>query len=127
MAGEGLDTTPLPALLRGAWRTYVDAVRGAMADAGFDDLPRNGAYVVGAIAGAGLPLGRVVDQLGVSKQAAGQLVDALVLRGYLDRVPDPTDRRRLTISLTARGEAAAAVARRAIAEVDDAVRDRVGA
>ena len=45
-------------------------------------------------------------ELGVSKQAAGQLVDTLVLRGYLERSVDPEDRRRLTLTLTERGMAA---------------------
>jgi DNA-binding MarR family transcriptional regulator len=45
--------------------------------------------------------------LKVSKQAAGQLVDALVLRGYLERQVDPEDRRKLTVALTERGRAAA--------------------
>ena len=37
-----------------------------------------------------LPLSEIIDHLGVSKQAAGQLVDTLALRGYLDRPPIPT-------------------------------------
>jgi hypothetical protein len=45
----------------------------------------------------------------VTKQAASQLIDTLVLRGYLDRAVDPEDRRRMTIMLTGRGRAAAAV------------------
>jgi DNA-binding MarR family transcriptional regulator len=118
---------PLPALLRGAIRTYGEAVRKAVAEAGFDDLPKNGPYVVGAIAHAHLPLSRIIVQLGLSKQAAGQLVDALVLRGYLDREVDTVDRRRLTISLTPRGAEAAAVARGAIERVDAGLAARVGA
>jgi DNA-binding MarR family transcriptional regulator len=117
----------LPGLLRGAWSTYGKAVHSAMVEGGFDDMPRSGAYVVGAVARAGLPLSRIVAQLGFSKQAAGQLVDTLVVRGYLERAADPTDRRRLTVSLTPRGEAAAAVAREAIAAVDQTLTDRLGA
>ena len=49
------------------------------------------------------PLAEVIRQLGVSKQAAGQLVDSLVVRGYLDRTVDPDDRRRLIVTLTERG------------------------
>jgi DNA-binding MarR family transcriptional regulator len=110
---------PLPALLRGARRTYGEAVRRAVREAGFDDLPKNGPYVVGAIAHAGLPLSRIIVQLGLSKQAAGQLVDDLVSRGYLEREVDSADRRRLTISLTSRGAKAAAITRAAIERVDD--------
>ena len=47
-------------------------------------------YVIGGLAlGAGdVPLSRLIQELGVSKQAAGQLVDTLVLRGYLERTVD---------------------------------------
>jgi DNA-binding MarR family transcriptional regulator len=128
VAGErGWSTEePIPALLRAARRTYGSAIRAALADAGCDDMPRNGSYVVGAIAGTGAPLGQVIQELGVSKQAAGQLVDTLVTRGYLDRSPDPEDRRRLTITLTPRGRAAAAVIRSAVQRVDASLAARVG-
>ncbi len=127
MLSEWFVDASLPGLLRGAWSTYGKAVRAAMVEGGFDDMPRSGAYVVGAVARAGLPLSRIVAQLGFSKQAAGQLVDTLVVRGYLERAADPADRRRLTVSLTPRGEAAAAVAREAIAAVDQTLTDRLGA
>ena len=107
MAGEWFDDIAFPALLRAARRTYGSAVRAALAEAGCDDMPRNGSYVVGAIDRTGAPLSQIITGLGVSKQAAGQLVDTLVARGYLDRAPDPDDRRRLTITLTERGHAAA--------------------
>lgn len=118
---------PLPALLRAARAAYGTAVRAALAEAGCDDMPRNGSYVVTAIANTGAPLSDIIQQLGVSKQAAGQLVDALVTRGYLDRTVDPADRRRLVVSLTERGMAAAAVVRSAVACVDAALEARVGA
>jgi len=115
-----------PALLRAARQTYGSAVRAALADAGCDDMPRDGSYVIAAISRTGAPLSRVISGLGVSKQAAGQLVDTLVTRGYLDRDTDPDDRRRLTISLTERGQAAAAVIRAAVGQVDADLIRRVG-
>ena len=128
MTGERdwFDEAGFPALLRAARRAYGSAVRGALADAGYDDVPRNGSYVLAAIARTGAPLGRIIQELGVSKQAAGQLVDTLVTRGYLDRAPDPDDRRRLTITLTVRGHAAAEEIRSAVARVDDGLVRRVG-
>src|ERR1700744_6143741 len=89
----------LPALLRHARTTYGKAMRSALAEAGYDDMPRNGMYVIGGLAlGAGdVPLGQLIEELGVSKQAAGQLIDTLVLRGYLARRADDEDRRKLTI------------------------------
>jgi len=104
-----LDEITLPALLRHARYTYGAAMRAALAEAGYDDIPGNGLYVIGALALGGAPLGEIVRDLRVSKQAAGQLVDALVLRGYLERQADPEDRRKLTVALTERGRAAADV------------------
>jgi DNA-binding MarR family transcriptional regulator len=115
-----------PALLRAARRAYGTVVIEALAEAGCDDMPRNGSYVIGAIARTGAPLSQIIDALGVSKQAAGQLVDTLVTRGYLTRAADPEDRRRLTITLTDRGLAAAEVIRTAVERVDASVLGRVG-
>jgi DNA-binding MarR family transcriptional regulator len=117
----------IPALLRAARTTYRQAIRDALIAADCSDMPRNGSFVIGAIARNGSSLSRIIESLGVSKQAAGQLVDALVVRHYLDRSPDPDDRRRLTVRLTARGEVAAAASRAAVERVDAALVDRVGA
>lgn len=99
----------MPALLRHARTTYGAAMRKALELAGFDDIPKNGLYIVGGLAlGADdVPLGQLVKELRISKQAAGQLVDTLVTRGYLKRETDREDRRKLTVSLTERGKSAA--------------------
>lgn len=117
---------PFPALLRAAWTKYGLAIRTALGDAGYDDVPRHGSYVIGAIAGTEAPLSEIIQRLGVSKQAAGHLVDTLVTRGYLDRSVDPQDRRRLTITLTERGRDAAGVIRSTVDRVDAELVGRVG-
>jgi DNA-binding MarR family transcriptional regulator len=119
------EETALPALLRGARRVYGDAVRKALAAAGYDDIPGNGIFVLGAVARAGAPLSEIIGYLGASKQAGGQLVDTLVMRGYLDRETDAQDRRRLTVKLSERGRAAAQIARAAVERVDTQLARRV--
>jgi DNA-binding MarR family transcriptional regulator len=42
-------------------------------------------------------------RLGISKQAAGKIVDRLVALGYVERVDDPADARRKLVRLTPRG------------------------
>ena len=128
-ASAPLNDVSLPVLLRHAHRTYGSAMRLALAAAGYDDIPKNGLYVIGGLEsrGGGHPLSQLIGQLGISKQAAGQLVDALVIRGYLKRDIDSEDRRKLTVGLTARGRAAAKAQAAAIAEVDAELLAGVGA
>jgi DNA-binding MarR family transcriptional regulator len=114
------------ALLRGARLAYGDAIRIALIEAGLDDIPKNGIFVIGAISRTGAPLAEIIDSLGVSKQSAGQLVDTLALRGYIERTVDPGDRRRLTVKLTPRGREAAAITRAAVERIDAALLGKVG-
>ena len=124
---EAGDPFSMPAMLLRALATYGGAMRAALAKAGYDDIPKNGLYVIGGLALAGdHPLGRLIDQLQLSKQAAGQLVDSLVERDYLQRDVDAEDRRRLTISLSARGRAAAKVLAVARIRIDEKLAERVG-
>jgi DNA-binding MarR family transcriptional regulator len=122
------EEVPIPALLRHARNTYGMAMRRALGNADYDDLPKNGLYVIGGLAlGAGdIPLSQLIKELRISKQAAGQLVDTLVTRGYLQRTVDPEDRRKLTITLTERGRAAASVQAAAREQIDTALMACVG-
>lgn len=115
-----LDDIGMPVLLRHARNTYGAAMRRALNDAGYDDIPGNGLYVIGGLAldRADIPLGQLIREMRLSKQAAGQLVDTLVTRGYLERSIDKDDRRKLTVTLTERGRAAAAAQRAAREKVD---------
>jgi DNA-binding MarR family transcriptional regulator len=118
----------LPALLRHARTTSGKAMRRALEDAGFDDIPANGLYIIGgmALAERQIPLRQLILELGISKQSAGQLVDSLVMRGYLERKADESDRRMLMVGLTERGHAAAEVQNKARASIDTKLADRVG-
>jgi DNA-binding MarR family transcriptional regulator len=118
----------MPALLRHARGTYGRAMRAALAEAGYGDIPANGLYIIGGLAldPERVPIRQLVEDLGITKQGAGQLVDTLVTRGYLQRTPDDEDRRRLLVSLTARGKAAAAVQLAARMEVDAALLTTIG-
>src|ERR1700744_2635808 len=71
------DTVVLPALLRWSRGTYGAAMHKALAEAGCDDVPPNGLYVIGGLAlgaGGGPRSGRV-QELQLSKQAPGQQAD----------------------------------------------------
>jgi len=112
------DEVVIPALLRAARGSYAQAIRSRLAEAGFDDLPRNGGFVLGGMANHSGSAVDMIRGLGVSKQAASQLIDTLVLRGYLTRDMNPNDRRRMTIELTERGRGAAAAVRSGVEAID---------
>jgi DNA-binding MarR family transcriptional regulator len=54
---------------------------------------------------AGTRLTDLASRLGVTKQAAGQLVDELVEMGMLERAPDPEDARAKLIRFSKKGRA----------------------
>jgi DNA-binding MarR family transcriptional regulator len=113
-----LDDVSIPGLLRGARGSYARAIAARLTAAGCDDLPRNGPFVVGGMANHRAAAVDMIRGLGVTRQAASQLIDTLVVRGYLTREVNPDDRRRMNIELTDRGRAAAEAIAAAIAEVD---------
>lgn len=112
------DDVVLPALLRAARGCYSKAIRDSLRAAGFADLPRNGPHLVGGMVNHGGSTSDLVAELDVTKQAASQLIDALVGRGYLSRATDSGDRRRMLITPTDKGVQAAHAVQRAVHAVD---------
>src|ERR1700760_4506894 len=113
------DDVNIPVLLRGARGSYARTIAAYLTEAGCDDLPRNGPFVLGGMANHRGSAVDMIRGLEVTRQAASQLIDTLVVRGYLSREVNPEDRRRLNIELTERGRAAAAAIAMAIDRVDD--------
>ncbi|CAM5228666.1 MarR family winged helix-turn-helix transcriptional regulator [Streptomyces aurantiogriseus] len=90
---------------------------------GFEGRPAYG-FAFTRLARGGATVTELATHLGVTKQAASQLVDELVRKGYVERRPHPEDARARLIVLTERGwectraaEEAAADAVRAWVEV----------
>src|ERR1700757_3592689 len=119
------DTLSMPGLLRGARKAYGNLIRQEFADAGFDDMPRHGAYVLARVYGDSSASADFARDLNISKQAVSQLVDTMVMRGYLARTPDTEDRRRMVLTLTPRGEEAATAGWRAASEADAELASRL--
>lgn len=74
-------------------------------------MPGNRPFVFGGMANHRIEASDRIRQLGVTRQAASQLIDTLVVRGYLERAVNPHDRRRMTNTLADRGRGAAAAVR----------------
>ncbi len=117
----------LAALMRVARTTYVLAVRAALGESGFDDVPRDGVFAMSAIDRSDISARDLVRRMGVSKQSVSQLLDTLVLRGYVERSIDPLDRRRMRLALSERGARVASLCRDAVDRVEQRVVEAVGA
>jgi DNA-binding MarR family transcriptional regulator len=116
-AQDAAENIALAGLLLSAAATLVDGVHARVAAAGFDDLrPAHGFAFVRISAGSAT-VGDVAEHLGVTKQAASQLVDELVRKGYVTRAAHPTDARARLLALTPRGWACTRAADRAMAEL----------
>jgi DNA-binding MarR family transcriptional regulator len=110
-----------------ARRALVRVVRTELEDAGFSDLPRTDALYLSHLEDGPRSVGTLAGATDLPKQMVSQVLDTLVTRGYARREPDALDRRRVTVSLTPRGLAAAGVAREAAAARVRALVAREGA
>ena len=115
-----------PALIGAAQRTYVSEIRNALAERGYDDMPRTAYRIVSALSESEASVQDLADRLAISKQAASRLAETLVQRGYCERQPDPNDRRRMLLLLTGRGRSAAREVRAAVKAVDRMLTRHVG-
>lgn len=105
----------LPLLLLAAAAEVTDAIHREVAAAGFGDIRPTHGFAFARMAPGGATVGEIAEHLGVTKQAASQLVEELVKKGYAERNPHPADARARLITLTERGWAATRAADAALA------------
>lgn len=74
-----------------------------LANAGYNDLRPIHGLAFQALGSEGATGSELAQRLGVTKQAAGQIVDYLEARGYVKRHPHPEGGRRKLIVITAAG------------------------
>jgi DNA-binding MarR family transcriptional regulator len=98
-------------LLALAYGQFVRELRADLAERGFDDLGRSDGYVFRALDAAAMTTSDLAERLHISKQGAAQIVADMQSRGYVERRPDPNDRRAQRLVLATRGQRALAAAR----------------
>lgn len=95
----------------------VDGVQQGLTQRGFDDVRPAHGFTFSLLSGEGATTADVAEHLGVTKQAASQLVEHLVTHDYVTRRPDPRDARARLLVLTPRGRACTRAAEHAAADV----------
>ena len=108
------EPTPLLGLLlRLLNQEWGNHVHEAMQKAGFDGLGAANANVIPFVPEEGIQVSELAKLARVRKQSMAQSVEQLEKLGYLERRPDPNDRRARLVFLTERGKGVRPVALKA--------------
>ena len=127
LPGSSRDERPnIGILVRVLYQEVVRRVSVGMADAGFEDVRPAHTAVFQHIEADGSRLTDLAERAQITKQSMGYLVDYLEQRGYVERRPDPTDRRVTLICLTDRGWDQIRAALSIIAAIEDDWARRIG-
>jgi DNA-binding MarR family transcriptional regulator len=118
---------PLHGLLEFAFDAIIEEFRGGLEQSEFSDIRLSHGSVFRYMKESGLRLTEIAERGNMTKQSAGEVVDDLVGLGYVERIPDPDDRRAKRICLTERGEAAQAYGFYTLAEIEKRWGERYGA
>lgn len=118
---------PLHGLLEIVAEAFFGEFRSELERSEFNDIRPTHGCVFRYVEGEGLRLTDIAERANMTKQSIGEIVDDLVARGYVQRIPDPNDRRAKLICLTERGEVAQAYGRGTFAEVEKRWAERYGA
>jgi DNA-binding MarR family transcriptional regulator len=97
------DALALSAVLLGAASALVDGIHAGVVARGFADLRPAHGFAFARLAPLGATVGELAEHLGITKQAASQMVEELVRKGYVERRSHPDDGRARLIVLSERG------------------------
>lgn len=117
-SNDPLERTQLTFLLGMAFQLVLSEFVSRLDAAGYAELRPVHGLVFQVLHGPGLTSSELAEQLGVTKQAAGQIIDDLEKRGYLERRPHPAGGRRKLVVLTGKATEHLAVAARILHELE---------
>ena len=117
---------PLGFLLREPVRIGNALIAERLAERGHPDIrpPHNNVFQF--LDADGTRVSVLAERAAITKQSMAELVAHLERHGYVERVPDPTDRRAKLVRTTARGSEVYEVAREVVAEMEADWTRRVG-
>jgi DNA-binding MarR family transcriptional regulator len=123
--------TPRPPLmirlLSVAFDDFCEDLERRVAETPYSDIRITHRCVFGNIDPEGTRLTDLAERARMTKQSVGEVTSDLEQRGYVERVPDPSDGRAKIIRLTERGRAAQALGVGLIDEIEQEWAERFGA
>jgi DNA-binding MarR family transcriptional regulator len=113
-------------LLNLAFDDFCEDLEQRVADTPYSDIRMTHGCVFGNIDPEGTRLTDLAERARMTKQSVGEVTSDLEQRGYVERVPDPSDGRAKIIRLTERGRAAQALGVGLIDEIEQEWAERFG-
>jgi DNA-binding MarR family transcriptional regulator len=108
----------LAILLREPLMAVNDRIQARLCEEGHDEVRTAHGAVFQFIDDAGTHVSTLAQRAQITKQSMAELVAHLERHGYVERIPDPADRRAKLVRVTPRGRQVIPIARQAIAEVE---------
>ena len=106
-------------LLRLAYQHYSEDIHAALRKAGFGDIRPPHANVFPFVPPEGITVSDLAELARVRKQTMAQAVEQLERMGYVERNPNPRDRRSQLVVLTERGASVKPVTHATAARVEE--------
>ncbi|MFD7296882.1 MarR family winged helix-turn-helix transcriptional regulator [Streptomyces sp. NPDC059897] len=124
---DPLERTELTFLLGMAFQLVLTEFVSRVDAAGYSDLRPVHGLVFQMLKDSGATSSELAEGLGVTKQAAGQIIDDLEKRGYVERRPHPAGGRRKLVVLTDKATEHLAVAGRILHDLEGQLAERLRA
>ena len=112
--------------LRGGYQQIVAHVHRRLAAAGYADVRPAHMTIFQHVRPEGSRIGELAERAQLTNQSVGYLVDHLERRGYVERRPDPSNRRATLVCLTERGWAEMAACARILDDLERDLAARLG-
>ena len=106
-------------LVRLIYQHHSQAMDAALREAGFTDIAPSAGNVFPFVGPEGITVSELAQLAHVRKQTMAQAVEQLELAGYVERTPNPNDRRSHLVFLTERGKSVPPVTHAAAARVEE--------
>jgi DNA-binding MarR family transcriptional regulator len=106
-------------LLREPYRIANERLHRRFAERGHPEVRTPHGNVFPYLDDGGTRVSVLAERAQITKQSMAELVAHLEHHGYVERVPDPDDRRAKLVRSTSKGDQLYAIAREFVAEVDE--------
>jgi DNA-binding MarR family transcriptional regulator len=116
----------LAILLREPFRAGTEVLHRRFAERGHPEIRPPHGNVMQFLDDAGTTVSVLAERAQITKQSMAELVVHLERLGYVERAPDPSDRRAKLVRATPRGKQLYAIARDVVAEIEADWTKRLG-